>query len=102
MSGYNPKFKLKQKVICYKQANGVIVYGRIIGIKLRQNNSGIFQGGGLNISEVEKKGFPLAYCDNVNDCEYEVLYTNCNRKSSTNKYYEEQLVENQSLRSKKK
>jgi hypothetical protein len=93
---YNPKFRLKQRVICYfTSTENKPVYGRVIGIKLKRsyNVAGLFQSGGMSIREIESKGFPLAYCDNVDTCEYTVIFE-INGRRMAETYDEKELIKN--------
>lgn len=91
---YTPKYKLKQKVACYKQTDGVIVYGIVVGILLKRSykSAGMFQGGGLSIPDIEKRGYLAVYKDNIDDCEYTVLYETCNGDRRWEKYSETELI----------
>lgn len=97
--GYNPKYKLKQKVILYfKDSDNSPVYGRIIGIRLRRSykDAGLFQSGGMSTREIERKGFPLAYCDNVTTCDYTVVFE-INDRRVIRDYNEEELIKNNTV-----
>ena len=98
MNKYSPKFRLKQKVLCYFNSSNKPVYGRVIGIKLLRSYkvAGLFQSGGMSTLEIERKGFPLAYCDNVDTCEYTVLYE-VNGNVRDEKYREETLIKNKEM-----
>lgn len=103
MIKFSPKFRLKQKVICYFNSSNEPVYGRVIGIRLLRSYkvAGLFQNGGMSTPEIERKGFPLAYCDNVDTCEYTVIYE-ANGTSMAGKYLEETLIKNKEMLEKEK
>lgn len=102
MNKFSPKFRLKQKIICYFNSSNKPVYGRVIGIKLLRSYkvAGLFQSGGMSTLEIERKGFPLAYCDSVDTCEYTVVYE-VNGSVMTEKYGEEILIRNKDLEKEK-
>lgn len=98
MNKFSPKFRLRQKVICYYNSSNKPVYGRVIGIRLLRSYkvAGLFQSGGMSTLEIERKGFPLAYCDSVDTCEYTVVYE-VNGSVMNEKFREETLIKNKEM-----
>lgn len=73
-----PKFKLGQKVIFIKSKynDGKYDVGFVVGISVKRSykSCGIFQNGGLNCAENERKGLLKNYIDHIDYASYEVIH----------------------------
>ena len=74
-----PKFRLGQKVIIVDKGyvDGKSDVGYIVGMEVRRsyNSAGVFQFGGLSISECERNGYLETYMNNVDEVVYHVIRT---------------------------
>lgn len=74
-----PKFRFGQKVIIADKgyADGKSDVGYIVGMEVRRSYSsaGVFQFGGLSISECERNGYLETYMNNVDEVVYHVIRT---------------------------
>ena len=74
-----PRYKLGQKVIIVDKgyADGKSDVGYIVGMEVRRsyNSAGMFQFGGLSISECERNGYLETYMKNVDEVVYHVIRT---------------------------
>lgn len=73
-----PKFKLGQKVIFLgsRYTDKKYDVGFIVGMSVKRSmrTAGIFQNGGLNCADNERKGLLKNYVDNIDYVSYEVIH----------------------------
>ena len=74
-----PKYKLGQKVIIVDKGyiDGKSDVGYIVDMEVRRSydSAGMFQFGGLSISECERNGYLETYMKNVDEVVYHVIRT---------------------------